>query len=230
MQIAHYVQQWYAWVRRFGRACAYVCAPPFCIQCRQPLADWIALCDSCTALIQRVMVHDIELSVRRVIPVYAVGRYDGPLKKLILAKSYRDRTACFYAAQLMMQYVDLHQLAIDYIVYIPLHWTRYAKRGYNQAEEIAKHIQARTGIPTVPLIRRVKRTAFQSTCNQADRFTNVQDAFELCPKMVDQYGIKGKRILIVDDVLTTGATVTAVARLIVQQQPSHIMVLVLART
>lgn len=162
-------------------------------------------------------------------PVYAVGPYEDPLKRFILAKGYSDILACYYMAQLMYErYADIVE-HVDYIVPIPLHRTRYARRGYNQSDETAKHLSAFSGIPVYRMLRRCKATVLQSQCNKEGRFENVQDAFEWQLSRDERKALQGKRLLLVDDVMTTGATLIAVAKVIAQAKPDALKAIVLAR-
>jgi ComF family protein len=222
-----------AWVWQrctiIARMLLYLMCPPFCTYCRQPLDVRSALCTSCYQEIQPCVALDVELTRRRSLRVYAVGKYEGPLKKLILAKGHGERVACYYMAQLMVQHLDLRQHALDYIVYIPLHWSRYAARGYNQAEEIAHALGKHIDVPVLPLLKRVKRTPFQSTLGKDDRQSNVQDAFACVPQVAAAHTIAGKRILIVDDLMTTGSTLRAAAKTVGQLKPATLIAAVLAR-
>lgn len=93
---------------------------------------------------------------------------------------------------------------IDYIIYVPLHPKKEKKRGYNQAEWIAKGISQTTGIPIIKnAVRRVVNTDTQTQKQIYERAGNVQDIFEFNPEM----NLDGKHILLVDDVMTTGATI-----------------------
>ncbi len=126
--------------------------------------------------------------------------------------------------------------AVDYIVPIPLHWRKHLKRGYNQSEIIARGIQrgiinslpdswankSDSGITPdreVPriLTNLVKRRAFTSTQTKKDRLNrceNVSNAFAVDLEVASRYDLGGKRILITDDVLTSGATMDACANLL----------------
>jgi ComF family protein len=95
---------------------------------------------------------------------------------------------------------------VDVIVPVPLHPRKEKKRGYNQSALFASGLSAAMGAPCLPgAIRRVENTETQTRKTREERFLNVQSAFEL-----HQPGLlKGKRILLVDDVMTTGATLEA---------------------
>jgi ComF family protein len=93
----------------------------------------------------------------------------------------------------------------DIIIPVPLHKLRQAERGYNQAEEIARELSNKTGISVKSkLLRRTKHTSSQTSLNLIDRKNNIADAFDLKNKKM----ISGKRIILIDDVITTGATIS----------------------
>lgn len=93
----------------------------------------------------------------------------------------------------------------DYIVPVPVHRDREKARGFNQAEKISRHLGGRIGVPVLPrAIIRKRNTAKQRSLSAEDRYFNLEGAFSLNPS--DGHKIKGSRILLLDDVYTTGAT------------------------
>ncbi len=118
-------------------------------------------------------------------------------------------------------------LSYDVIVPIPLHWTRYASRGFNQAEEIARVIQKKKNVPLRSLLKRVKKTAFQFELVSSMRGTNVKNAFVL--NCIDKKHYKDKHILLVDDLMTTGSTIREAAKELLKLQPKQITVAVICR-
>ncbi len=99
----------------------------------------------------------------------------------------------------------------DLLIPIPLHKLKERDRGYNQSECICRGISDVAGIPTAQsMMRRVKFTETQTQLNIVERKVNVEDAFEITPRFRDH--LQGKRIIIVDDVITTGSTINACAQ------------------
>lgn len=96
----------------------------------------------------------------------------------------------------------------DGIVPVPLHPAKLAEREFNQAEHLAARLSEATGIPQLNCLRRVNPTLTQTRLSRAERAKNMQGAFEAA---VESGGIRGKRLIVVDDVLTTGATTSACA-------------------
>lgn len=99
---------------------------------------------------------------------------------------------------------------VDSIVPVPLHPRRFAERGFNQAEMIADYLAYRTGIPRLHALARRRYTERQMTLSRERRKTNVLGAFAVAPTA----DILGKKVLIVDDVYTTGATMQECARIL----------------
>lgn len=204
--------------------------PAFCTACKDVISQRVALCNECHAQIKSVVSTKIIVTQKYGLTVYAVGAYQDPLKQLILAKSYQDIVACYYIAQLIYKHMTDMQLTVDYLVVVPLHWTRYAQRGYNQSEQIASYISRWTGIPVFNGLCRTKKTMFQAQCSKEGRHTNVQNAFALKADPATLAQLKHKRFLIIDDVMTTGATLTALSRVLLELKPLSLQAAVLART
>jgi ComF family protein len=208
----------------------FILFPAYCTACHALLSERKALCSACIREIKPLVSAKLTITQKYQMEVYAVGAYQDPLRQLVLAKSYQDKLACYYSAQLIFEHIMADQLTADYLVPIPLHWTRYAKRGYNQSEEIAHYLSQLTGIPVLHALKRVKRTPFQMQFDKEGRKSNVEDAFKLILSDEQQQMIKHKRLLLVDDVMTTGATLHASARQLLLLKPLSLKAVVLART
>ena len=110
----------------------------------------------------------------------------------------------------------------DGLIPIPLHALKRRERGYNQSEYICKGISEVTGIPVVStFITRKKYTESQTQLNIDERRANVGDAFHIDTKCDAQ--INGKRFILVDDVITTGSTITACANILLQHEASSVL-------
>lgn len=114
----------------------------------------------------------------------------------------------------------------DAIVPVPLHWRRRLARGYNQAERIAHPLAARLGLPLLPALRRTRPTPPQTSLGKADRLANLHRAFRVPhPRRLNRL-----RLLLVDDVATTGATLDAAATALRRAGASSVTAAVAART
>lgn len=102
----------------------------------------------------------------------------------------------------------------DYLIPVPLHRLKQRERGYNQCEFLCKGIEEVSGIPLrSDLLRRAKYTHSQTQLNLSERKSNVGDAFEVNPRTLDE--IRNRSVILVDDVITTGSTINACARVLV---------------
>ncbi len=105
---------------------------------------------------------------------------------------------------------------IDYIIPVPLHVFKKARRGYNQTEEIAKGIAEITGIPVRLNLKAVRPHRTQTRLTAEQRLKNTSDVY----KLAKPEELSGKHILLLDDVCTTGSTLTSAAKAILQTSPS----------
>lgn len=201
--------------------------PSFCSYCDRWLVFEKFLCTICRAKIKPVISKTIVINSRISIPVFSLGLYDEPLKRLIITKSWGDYKGAYQLGLLLAEQLPKQIMNYDLIIPVPLHWMRQLNRGYNQAEIIAQQIAQKIGVPMVPLVKRVKYSPYQSALPKADRKENVAHAFALAD-LADDY--RGKRILIVDDLMTTGSTIRQLAKTLEQIKPSAIGVIVAART
>jgi ComF family protein len=115
---------------------------------------------------------------------------------------------------------DLLEVA-DVAVPVPLHRSRQRSRGFNQAADLARHV----GLPVMAALRRVRATPSQTDLPAARRHANVRDAFA----MVRGQNVRGLRIVVVDDVCTTGATLEACARVLRDAGAAGVSALTAAR-
>jgi ComF family protein len=111
---------------------------------------------------------------------------------------------------------------------VPLHWTRFLRRRYNQSALLAQRFAGATGIVCIPdALHRRRRTPSQGELSRAERRRNVGSAFVVARRYRER--VRGRRILLVDDVLTSGATVEACAAALLRAGAISVDVLTLAR-
>lgn len=167
-------------------------------------------------------------------PAFDIARatmvYDTVSAPLISALKFHDQWAGLERYARMMQSSGAALLEVaDMLVPVPLHWQRLMKRRYNQAALLAYRVAEDTNIPCrLDILRKVHATPAQMRLPRAARLKNVRRAFAVNARAVS--AIKEKTIVLVDDVVTTGATVDACARLLKNAGAARVYVLALART
>jgi ComF family protein len=226
-----------------------VALPPLCSSCREPLGDGVGLCAPCWSKLAMIeppycarlgipFAYDPGpglLSMEAIAnpPAYdrsrAAVRYDDVARSLVHAYKYSDRLDL---APLLGRWMaragrELFEGA-DALVPVPLHWRRLWARRFNQSAALAETISANTGLPALHgALRRVRATVQQVGLSKAERADNVQGAFRVAADA--KAHVAGRRLILVDDVLTSGATVDTCARALLRAGAAHVDVLVFAR-
>jgi ComF family protein len=159
----------------------------------------------------------------------AAVRYDDVARTLVHALKFQDRVDLAPAMGRWMARAGQPLLAdADLLVPVPLHWRRGFSRRYNQSGALARAIGKQSGVPVaIDALRRIRPTAHQIGLSRAERAANVQGAFRVPPKKRGE--VQGRRLVLVDDVLTSGATVDACARALLRAKAASVDVLVFAR-
>lgn len=204
-----------------------IIAPPCCAGCALLLPKPTILCSACAQRIKPIVSYALPLTKHKILPVHALAAYEDPLKRLILAKSWSSLPASKQLGELLWQSMGHHCDNIDYIIPIPLHWTRYAQRGYNQAEVIARVLSSYSKKPVVSLLARTKKTKYQAMLGAQEREENLKNALHLNVSNTKLY--HGKRLLIVDDLMTTGATLESAAKTVLALNPITVKAVVICR-
>jgi len=159
----------------------------------------------------------------------AVAQYDDGARALVHRLKYGDRLDLAPALGRMMARAGAELLGeADVIVPVPLHRERLWRRRFNQAMALARAVAASSGVALDPfLLARVKRTQSQVGLKKAQRAENLQGAFRVPAEAKAR--LKGKRVLLVDDVFTTGATANAASRALLRGGAEAVDVLAFAR-
>lgn len=188
----------------FCATCAQAVAPvgdAICEQCGRPQAASISRCGSCQ--------QTIDLPLRM---IRAAAYYGSPLREAIHALKYDNRPelgeilARYLIATLINSPWRNNYLTVDAVIPVPLHTERFHARGYNQSELLASALCYGVQLPLqVKWLERKRDTLSQVTLNQQERQTNMVDAF------IAHSAVRGKSLLLIDDVYTTGATLRACA-------------------
>jgi ComF family protein len=236
-----------AW-RTTARLALDIALPTLCVACREPV-DGEGVCATCWAKLSFIappycprlgipFVYDPGpelLSMEAIAnpPAYARARaavrYDEVARTLVHALKYQDRTDLAPAMGRWMARAGRELLReADALIPVPLHWRRAWHRRYNQSGALARAIERQSGVKLASeALRRVRPTEQQIGLSRSQRATNVQGAFKVAPERVAD--IQGRRLILVDDVLTSGATVDACARALLRAKALSVDVLVFAR-
>jgi ComF family protein len=245
--------RWRSRLRRGGReawqAALGLLYPPTCIACQAATGEPHALCAECWSQIRFIerpfcerlgTPFAVDLGMPLLSPAAiaeppvferarAVARYDEVARKLVHRLKYGDRLELARALGAMMARSGAELLAeAELIVPVPLHRWRLWWRRFNQAMALAAAVAKRSGRPCDPFVlARVKATKSQVGLSKAQRGENLQGAFRVPPEMKPR--LQGKRVLLVDDVLTTGATANAASRALLRGGARAVDVLAFAR-
>ena len=219
--------------------------PPTCAFCGTPSAaserqicqgcaddlPWIArACRRCAMPVTSLLAEEtLCVACQRTAPIFRCAvaplAYEFPVDAAI--KAYKFRRRSFYQpafAEVLLSVLGRLPHDIDAVAPVPLHRWRLARRGFNQARELAVPVARTLGVPLVENIRRRRATPYQSGLKPADRRANLKGAFEL------RRPISFRHVLIVDDVVTTGETCAQIAALLKRQGVDDVSVLAVART
>jgi len=193
---------------------------PTCRRCGAELGPYTVASYACQ------VCRNLGLRFRR---AHAAAQFTGTVRDLILAlKFHRERLAAGPLIQILLERTEHLELGeqVDEVVPVPLHWFRRRRRGFNQAEPFARAVAERLHRPVkCRLLRRVRPTVTQTQLGFAARQRNLADAFRV--RSPDAFA--GKRVLLVDDVLTSGATCSACAKALKEAGAKIVIVLTVAR-
>ncbi len=155
--------------------------------------------------------------------------YKDRARQMVLALKHGDRQEIARPAALWMARVAKPFLHDDLLIApVPLHWTRLLKRRYNQSALLAVALARETGLESCPdLLVRCKRTSMQDNKSIEQRFDNLSGSIVSHPKRANR--MKGRSVLLIDDVLTSGATLSACTHACREAGAGDIFVLTLAR-
>ena len=233
---------------RAARLALDIALPTLCVSCREPV-DGEGVCAECWAKLSFIerpycprlgipFVYDpgpdmLSMEAIASPPAYqrarAAVRYDEVARTLVHALKYQDRTDLAPAMGRWMARAGRELLeGADMLIPVPLHWRRAWHRRYNQSGALAHVVEQASGVKLRgELLQRVRPTEQQVGLSRPQRASNVQGAFKVSADR--QSEIAGRRVVLVDDVLTSGATTDACARALLRAKAAQVDVLVFAR-
>jgi ComF family protein len=196
---------------------------PFCNNCSEPLevsaiSEESYSCGSCLK------------SAPYFSQARALFKYSGLARDLILNLKHGNKThLSTLFGYMMFSHYSAYIRSADFIIPVPLHWSRLVKRSYNQAFLIAKSIAFYSGKTSQSrILIRKKRTASQGKYGKSERMKNVKAAFSLSPKHKNI--IENKTVLLVDDVMASGATLNECSKVLLTAKAKEVKVLVVAKS
>jgi ComF family protein len=231
-----------------GRGLLDLALPRLCPGCREPVGG-DGLCPDCWSQLPLIappycprlgipFVYDpgpgiLSMEAIAAPPAYgrsrAAARYDGIARDLVHAFKYGDRPDLAILLGRCTALAGAELLAgADALVPVPLHWRRLWMRRFNQSAALAAAIATLSGVPSAPFaLVRARATQRQVGLTRSERARNIQGAFRVPPE--SRSAVLGRRLVLVDDVLTTGATAEACARALLRAGAVNVDVLVFAR-
>ncbi len=179
--------------------------PPFCETCSEPFEGSMTSAFTCANCAHRTIYFDAAVAAYR-------GR--GIVREIIhefkYARQIHLRHLVAHWLRAALDDERLRDISFDLIVPVPLHPARQRERGFNQAGLLAESLSAETSMPSTPVLERIRYTTTQTALDRSERMENLHNAFRL-RKNAD---VRGLRVLLIDDVLTTGSTLSECARVL----------------
>lgn len=203
--------------------------PTHCILCGQTIPEQArGLCKTCRAQIEAEMQTLTCYPPEYVSDLVCAAQYRGSYRAALLHIKYAHEPHRLYPiAELMAQAWEMHRMPLpDVITCVPMHGWHKFRRGFNQSEEFAKYLSEMWGVPYVPMLKRKLRSHKQARLSAAQRQENAARSFV---RRKDVGELAGQRILLIDDIVTTGATVSHCAQLLREKKPEKIWVLAAAK-
>jgi len=190
----------------------------FCRTCRTPFVDSYPLDEHGECTVCRESQANFD-------SVYSYGSYQESLRQLIhLFKYSKIESLAQPLSRLLIRALPLDR-NFDAVVAMPMHWRKHWERGFNQAELLAGPVAKRFGLKLSRNLRRSRYTEPQASLTETARRANLRDSF----RVVKPEQISGRRVLLIDDVFTTGATLRAATTALKSAGASHVSALTLAR-
>lgn len=205
--------------------------PPRCVWCHCFLVEGEkrdGVCKSCRTSLPVFNRDERQKNLPGLDSCTSLLEYKGNVRQSILR--YKFNGLSFYSSvytDLMITRLDREEYVCDYVTWVPLSRKRLRNRGYDQAKLLSEEFATRAGLPCEELLKKVRNTAPQSgTGSRVERKSNIKDAY----RTVQEEKIIGKTILLVDDIVTTGATLSECAQALKRAGANQVRALTLART
>ncbi|MBU5454361.1 ComF family protein [Caproiciproducens sp. MSJ-32] len=195
----------------------YIIYPPDnkCIVCGE---EYIGVCPLCLSKIQRVKENS---------EIYSYAYYSGVIKEIILKFKYKKVfLAGNILADFLYELIQENKIEADGILYVPCSKETLRRRGFNQCEIMARILGEKLDIPVYNDLIKIKNTKEQKILSREERFINIKNAF----KLKNTNNVKDKRIILIDDVITTGATLLECEKILKENGVKEIKILTVAKS
>lgn len=204
--------------------------PKRCFWCMKKINENISYtCEKCSNILKYRLNESLDVSIydRHFERLITCFLYKDDIRKKVLEFKFSNKP--FLGKIFAKSMVDIlveKKITADLIIPVPMHYTKYYERGYNQSEILAKYISKELGIKyNTRVLKKIKKTRVQSTLNAIDRRNNVMNTYAVKRKNK----IYGKTILLIDDIYTTGATVNECSKVLKENDVGKIIVVTIAR-
>jgi len=229
----------YKWAQPYSDAVLNFIYPPYCTICNTSLEPGLTLiCKTCWQSLPRIdnaqnqqrNRANLDFAESYISRILSVWEFNNTVQQIIHEIKFFGKKSFATlvgreVADLMTQ--DKDYLETDLIIPVPLHKTKLRERGFNQSLLLCQAIFKLTNIPVnQKILKRIRYTKSQSKLNSVERQQNVKDAF----RVIAPSAIKGKTVILVDDVLTTGSTMRACAESLESAGVARILALTAAAT
>ena len=198
-----------------------------CVICNEYIGECEALCKQCRKKMRPCtesfyICHNEEKYL-----VWSVFYYSNIVKELIIRLKYKSDFICGeILAQCMLELVKNNELQFDVIAYVPMSKKAQKKRGYNQSEFLANYLSRFLNIPVICNLIKTMDTKDQIGLSGQERWENMKKCFDAKENKI----LKNKKILIVDDVITTGATAFYCASILKKSEVKNVCILTIAKS
>lgn len=218
-------------VKELLGTCLNVMLPAICVCCRENSASYpLPICHDCKDLILHEFCPPVLFS-ENIIKTWSVKAYNGAVQKCIKHLKYNGEKALLpVIEELLKNYITSEKIEnehIDLIIPVPIHPLRRMVRGFNQTELIASALSSFLHFPMdSKILLKTKNTTSQMRLSRKERIANLDGSFTV----VNRLALVGKRILLIDDIMTTGATLGVCAKELLKAGASEVCALTVART
>lgn len=189
--------------------------PARCINCGELVNDKYPFCNECLKIFKpKRRERFIKVNDKKIKCISAF-HYEGKIRQSICDFKFRDRKSYskFFAESISKVFIPEDKIKdFDYITAVPLSKQRYKERGYNQAEIVAKDLGKIINVEYFDILKKVKNNKIQHTLNLEERRNNVKNVYDV----QGEINIKDKKIIICDDIITSGNTLAECVRVLLE--------------